>query len=230
MKQRVQSLLGRYGFALTRTRRGHMAELFRHRHIDHVIDIGANTGQFAGEVRRAGYRGKLTCYEPNPKAAELIPAHLDAEIRNVLVADETSGNRTLRIYDKSDFASIFSLQPDFAARYGVSNQDVQIIQVPSVRLDDEHLAGERIYLKIDTQGSEAIVLKGGRDLLARTAVIQAEIPFLSLYTGAPKAIELLGILADMGFHLTRMYPVTFIGQCIVDADAFFERLPDQYRS
>lgn len=228
MKSFFQSLFAHYGLALTRTRQGHMAELLRRRRIDHVIDIGANIGQFAGEVRRSGYVGRLTCFEPNPEAAKQIPATLNADVRQVLLSDETTASGVLKVYDHSDFSSIYTLRADYATRYAINDKRVRMVQVPAVRLDDESLLGDHIYLKIDTQGSEKKILEGGGRLLRRTSIVQAEIPFLALYAGAPTASELLAVLAEAGFHLARIFPITYVGECIVDADAFFERLPSQY--
>ena len=39
--------------------------VINHYRIDLVFDIGANTGQFAREIRSAGYNGELHSFEPS---------------------------------------------------------------------------------------------------------------------------------------------------------------------
>jgi FkbM family methyltransferase len=167
----------------------------------------------------------LTCFEPNWNEARKIPRKLNADVRELLVADLGGRDIDLRLYSASDFASVFPIEPELAARYGIDDRRFETLTVPAVTLDDQELPGSRLYLKIDTQGSEARVLRGGRRLLERVCVVQAELPFLDFYKGACKGTECLEILSELGFHLTRLFPVTYSGECIVDADAFFERAP-----
>src|SRR4051794_33214847 len=51
---------------------GHVLHVLRRYDIDHVIDIGANVGQFGSSLRAVGYKGSIYSFEPVPEAcAEL---------------------------------------------------------------------------------------------------------------------------------------------------------------
>src|SRR5690242_20492587 len=46
--------------------------MITHHRIDTVIDVGANTGQYASALRKAGYTGRIISFEPLSEAyAEL---------------------------------------------------------------------------------------------------------------------------------------------------------------
>jgi FkbM family methyltransferase len=66
---------------------------------------------------------------------------------------------------------------------------------------DEFTAGlpDRLFLKIDVQGSELEVLKGGQETLARSELVQLEVPFVHYNEGAPNLMDVLGYMAERDF-------------------------------
>jgi FkbM family methyltransferase len=176
-------------------------------------------------ARKQGYRGVLTCFEPNPQAASCIPVSLDAEVRQVALSDQANQVAILNIYSKSDFSSLNKLRPQFACRYGINSDLAESLQLITSTLDEQYLKGDHCLLKIDTQGFELNILKGSSKLLPRCSALLLEVAFLPLYEEAPLAGVILPYLSSLGFELSRIFPVTFVGDCIADADCFFVRLP-----
>ena len=67
----------RIGFDLTRYRperseAGRLSLMLNHHKVNLVLDVGANTGQFAKALRQGGYQGKMLSFEPLSTALSLI--------------------------------------------------------------------------------------------------------------------------------------------------------------
>ncbi len=72
----IRSLLQQQGYALVKhhdlfTTRSN--KLFHHHGISLVLDVGANTGQYATGIRRRGYSGKIISFEPLTEAYQIVP-------------------------------------------------------------------------------------------------------------------------------------------------------------
>jgi hypothetical protein len=80
-------------------------------------------------------------------------------------------------------------------------------------LDEEILPAltpsDRLWLKIDTQGYEAEVLKGAVGLLDRVAGLECELSILPLYDGQPLIDEMIRSLYQKGFRLVEVTPGFF---------------------
>ena len=90
----------------------HRAALIRERGVDLVLDVGANDGPFARQLREAGYRGRIVSFEPQAAAYAALRGAAAAdplwECRNVAVgADE--GEVVLNIAANSSSSSLFEM-------------------------------------------------------------------------------------------------------------------------
>jgi hypothetical protein len=83
---------------------------------------------------------------------------------------------------------------------------VKTYPVETKRLDDIVEAKGTAYLKIDTQGSEVMVLQGAAETLASTLVIHTEVLFVPLYKYQPLFADIDALLRSSGFMLNQMMP------------------------
>ena len=62
-------------------------------------------------------------------------------------------------------------------------------------------------MKLDVQGYEASVLRGGIDLLKRTRIVIAETTFTPLYKGQTSLGDLCAIMEPLGFRYREAFGV-----------------------
>lgn len=134
-----------------------------------LVDVGANFGYFTVlGANLIGNRstGQVFSFEPNPKLAALARRNLEINwsmapifFQETAVAD-FSGSVTLHIPEGHGANASLSAPDEF---------DCEERVVPAVRLDDVLPAGLAIdLLKVDVEGHEAGVLRGAREVIARS--------------------------------------------------------------
>lgn len=201
--------------------------------VDSVIDIGANVGQFGRSIRSLGYGGPILSVEPGRDAFR----HLQRECRDdatwvarkFAVGDET-GSVSLNVGVLSDLSSLLPINDDVAKRLG-EGCDVRVAateQVDMVTVDSLHPPGNRIFLKVDTQGYDRKVLEGAGSTLERTVAVQCELAFNPLYVGATNEWRsTVRWLEIRGFALSGIYSIASDDASVLqEADGLFVRSPE----
>lgn len=129
-----------------------------------VFDVGANVGEWATEALRLNSHVELHCFEPSLAAFARLKTELSApgvHLNNMGVG-EAPGTLDLFIY--GDSAEVNSLYK----RRGVDMEPLRTQQVQMTTLDayTAQRGIERIdYVKVDVEGHDLAVLKGGRGLI-----------------------------------------------------------------
>jgi FkbM family methyltransferase len=200
------------------------------RRVDLVIDVGANAGQFARDVRSLGYRGRIHSFEPLRAAFAELQGFAAGdplwEASNVGVGGK-AGKLEINVAKNSVFSSFRALS-DLAGRFDPNSQTVETLRVPVVTLDNA-LGGDNarsIFLKIDTQGFEQEVLAGAKKLLKRCAGVQLELPVDHLYEGVWSFNEALTAMDSYGFvpaQFRAVNPRAGDRAAAVEFDAIFRR-------
>jgi FkbM family methyltransferase len=192
-----------------------------------VVDVGANCGQYASELRRHGYRGEILSFEPLEEAFAQLAA---AAARDV---DWTCQRLALGAFDgecriniASNLASSSLLEMAPAHRVGdpsVSITGAETVRV--ARLDDVLDEDRPCLLKLDVQGYEERVLDGAPETLARAVLVECELCTAELYAGQASPRALIDRLDDFGLELVDLEPV-FLDRAdgrVLAFDALFAR-------
>ena len=181
--------------------------------IDLVLDVGANTGQFAERLREAGYRGKIVSFEPLPDAFRVINAKAMKdrwgwEVHNFALG-ATAERALIHVAGNSYSSSILPMLPKHeqsapASRY-VGEVEIDVKTIDSI-FRPEWRAREGILLKVDTQGFEKQVLDGALNSLPSIDTLQLEMSITPLYEGELLFEEMYSRIKNDGYKLVAVEP------------------------
>lgn len=181
--------------------------------INVVFDIGANTGQFATELRAYGYTGKIVSFEPLPDAyAQLVK--LAAQDVNWIVHERCAvgaeaGSIKINVAGNSVSSSILPMltshldsAPQSKYTHTVEAKIITLDSVYSQYCKDKDIG----FLKIDTQGYEWHVLDGASNSLSHCKGLLLELSLVPLYEGQRLWQEFLSRLTTLKLALHAIQP------------------------
>jgi FkbM family methyltransferase len=180
--------------------------------VDLVVDVGANVGQYASDVRAAGYGGRIVSFEPlgGPYLELAASAAGDArwEARRIALGRAARDAR-MNVARDSRNSSVLTV----GERHLRAVPDSRPVAVECVRVERldalwpaVHDGARRPYLKMDTQGYELEVLLGAERALSDVAVVEAEVSLLPVYGATASFASVRGLLERRGFA-----PIAFEG-------------------
>lgn len=170
-----------------------------------AIDIGGYRGDFSSALLDTGVISKLHVFEPNPELFAFLQTRFSGApvvLHSVAVSDKAG---CFSFSCDRDLAT-GSLLP-YAEEYKTVGE-VGSIPVDVVTLDSwvKSNSIDRLDLiKIDTQGNDLLVLKGGGEVIERfRPVICVEVIFSELYAGQTSLSDILAFFSEKGYFLSRM--------------------------
>ena len=205
--------------------------LVRELGIDLVLDVGANEGQFARDVRR-GWPGPIVSFEPVEATWRALAA---ASARDPLWHAERvalgrePGVASINVSTSSVFSSLLAPNPWCVDAFGPQSAAARTERVRVERLDAllPALPGGAdacaIFLKMDTQGFDLEVFEGAAGVLDRVAMVQSEVSLVPLYEGMPGWHESIARFEAAGFAVAGMFPVVVHGRRVVEYDCLLCR-------
>ena len=207
-----------------------------------IVDIGASGGISSRWAKlTSNYRTIL--FEPHLEAFnKLNSAVSDNQVVLNSGLSDRSGNVDFYLCKKQMVSSMF--MPNFSLvdkffdpeRYNI----VKTCKILTDTLDSQLLKnniGNVDFIKIDTQGSELLILKGGENTLKNVIGLEVEVEFVPIYENQPLFTDVDEFIKGFGFTLfdLKRYFWTrkdtrkknFIGKGqIVIADALYFRTPE----
>lgn len=175
-----------------------------------VIDVGANVGQFASQLRHAGFTGRILSVEPMSAAYDELARRSARDPQwdcvQAAIGDD-DGPRTINVAANSYSSSLLDITaahvdaaPDSAS---VATERVTMLPLQEL-VARHHVEPAGTLLKIDTQGYERHVLDSAGPLVDEFAAIQLELSFVELYAGQPLHDELTERMHAHGLVLWSM--------------------------
>lgn len=177
-----------------------------------VLDVGANVGQYATLLRRAGYGGRIVSCEPLSGAFEQLQRRAASDeawttLRTAVGRErgETSINVSANSFSSSLLPMTDAHRESAPGSAYVASETVPMTTVRALMAGNE-LEPERTLLKIDTQGYEAEVLAGAGDLVETLGAVQLELSFVELYEGQELFDAHYARMRELGYRLHIVEP------------------------
>ena len=186
-----------------------------------ILDIGAHNGLFYSWSKQVWPNVGVFMIEANPlHESELKRLSENGDI--YLMAALGDEEREVTFYTRSDKPHTEGNSYYKEHNYWDIPHLVQESKVKLRKLDDIFEDGAVFDLiKLDTQGSEIDILKGGKNLVNRSSVIILEVSFIEYNEGAPLAEEVLSFMNEIGFDKYIVVGEHYIDDKVVQKDLCF---------
>lgn len=195
-----------------------------------VLDVGANAGQFAVASAKLFPNAWIHSFEPVPECVESLRRNVSS-LGNVVVypfaLGEAAGEVTVHVNSYTHSSSVLRLAQVHLDVFPEARETRSInVEVTTLDLVSRDLEFERpALLKLDVQGYEAQVIRGGVETLKRVDYVVLEASFKPMYEGELLFMDIVRIMEKQDFRFER--PVGWLkapgsGE-ILQMDALFIR-------
>ncbi|AFY76775.1 methyltransferase, FkbM family [Pleurocapsa sp. PCC 7327] len=211
-------------------RNAHLQYIFDRMNINCVFDIGANEGQYARNLRGLGYDGYIISFEPVSATYSILEksASRDPKWKAYKLALGTENKKSeINLFGTSLFNSFLTYENEEVSTSNISKlcsqadlptesytiagrEEVEIKRLDNVYNEIVKDLGIecRLFIKLDTQGYDLEVLKGGKETIQKAIGLQSEISFIQLYQGMPGYLDSLHFFESLGFQVTGLFCVS----------------------
>ena len=176
--------------------------------IDMILDVGANQGQYAQQLRIGGFTGDIISFEPLSDAYAVLDKKSKNDKRWTAFPRCAIGDSedaiTINISQNSVSSSVLPMLTSHLAAAPMSayigNEIVDVHKLDTLWPTLKPRGKSRL-LKIDTQGFEWQVLDGAKEMLKDMSGVQIELSLLPLYKDQHLWRDCIDRLEAEGFTL-----------------------------
>ena len=225
----VNRILFPSGFRIERNRRNYVSSLplltthsqflqycSQEFSIKSVFDIGAHKGWWTQGAQFAFPDAQFVLIDPVKH--DLVDLNMkQVTTFNVLLSDTTGAKIFYTLNETGD-----SYLPELAKIYRPEDQR----QIDSITLN-QFMERENLHqpdlIKIDTQGSELDIIRGGLPVFINSKVIICEVPLVEYNSGAPFLNEYLEMFNNLGFKACHILECHALNKELIQLDIAFIR-------
>lgn len=197
--------------------------------VNTLVDVGAGVGTFLGPALAYYQPSVWLAIEMLPDRAEMLAEKFVDPGGRVLhsAIGEQAGRQTIRRTVSADSSSLLEIDPRsetwFSAAPGGMNQaEDGEVRVCTLSQACEHL-GHIDLMKVDVQGYEGRLIRGGADALGRTKRLIIEVLFVHHYHGQSEPDEIERALKDLGFRFDRWLEKSYHRGVLLQGDGYYVR-------
>jgi FkbM family methyltransferase len=195
-----------------------------------IVDVGANTGQFAKAFLETFPKARVVSFEPIPSAFRELSSWASTEPRATvfnLAVGETLG--TVPMIEHTEHSVSSSILPTTEVSVDIwpAQARQRVVDVRMTTLDEATLreaCEPEMLIKLDVQGYEDRVIRGGKQAFQRAAAAIVEVNLDSLYEGQARFADIVAELDSVGLEYSgSLDQVLFSDGHVVFFDALFLR-------
>ena len=237
IKHQIRTLFWKTGYDITRfkptshpiARRKRFLEIYK---IDTVLDVGANTGQFAYELRHdLSYKNRILSFEPLSSAFKLLQQKAAQDVAWQVfhhALGDVEETTEINVAGNSESSSMLPMlqthiksapQSQYIGKESISVKTLDNV-FPTLCAD-----ARNVYLKLDTQGFEKNVLLGAAATLDKIDTVQMELSLVPLYSNQVLFNDMHSFMIQRGYTLIAIedgFSDPSSGQ-VLQADGIFHR-------
>jgi len=169
-----------------------------------ILDIGANTGEFSKEMRALFPDAEIYAFEPLKDCFNVMNTKMGQDLKfhpyNIALG-ETNGESVIQrssFHPSSSLRKMAQLHKELYPKTKDSFEE----KIQIARLDDivkDIPLKTPMFIKMDVQGFEDSVIKGGTETIKKASVLQVETSFVPLYENQPLFGDIHTQLQALGF-------------------------------
>jgi FkbM family methyltransferase len=172
--------------------------------INTVIDIGANEGQFAKEIRAILPSAFIYSFEPVKGVYEKMKENLAADKNKMLFnlgLGESDDVLEINVNDHSPSSSLLDLDKTHLENYAhatkTHKENITVKTLDGIM--KENNITKNLLIKVDVQGYEDKVIAGGTDTFKMAKIAMIETTYKQLYKDQKLFEDIYAIMLNLGF-------------------------------
>lgn len=195
-------------------------------HIQYVLDIGAYRGDFSETIHAVWPSAIIRQFEADKRQAPW----LDKSANFCLLGDQDNKIVDFYTLDDDKITTGSSIFKENTTHYNTN--DVVVKQFSMITLDtldqQKNFYGNWSKLglvKIDTQGSELLILKGAKNFIQvrQPRYILLETSLVKYNHGAPLINESIDYMNNIGYIINDIMGLSYINNDLIQIDILFEK-------
>lgn len=177
-----------------------------------VLDIGGYKGMWTRQVQQEFPRASFVIVEPNH--------HPELKTANAVVLYELLSSEETQVPWYSNLSTGDSMYKENTVHYA----NVQPAYRSTTTLDSLFPSQRFELIKIDCQGAELAILRGGVDLVQHADVVLLECSFAGEYNkGAPTFVDYITYMDSIGFRVLDITELHRAKTILIQIDVLFLR-------